>query len=601
MKRPILYYALSFFSGCFIALLIKENNYIGAVVITASFILIIVLTIKNKFSIFCLVFFVIGILSYLNYFSFNIPKGKTKIDFRIIEYNSFYSIGSFNGMQIQVNGQFDKSYQGEIISSVGSFEKEQDLSKGIVATFNEEKIIRRNKDIITNLYSIKEELFTKLKSKLGNDRAAVIMALCFGDTSELSKTEKSEYQKLGVIHAISVSGFHMAVIFKLLEGLTGILPSVVLSFFYLIFTGSKSSTQRAYIMIIISKISKKLYKKYDQLSSLSLSALIILFLKPYYILDLGFILSYLATLGIILFYNKIYKFFYMLPKSINESLSLSLSAEALTFPVISFALRNFSSGFLLGNLLLLPIFTIIVILGNLALIFYKIDFIFNLLCSIINAVMTFQEFIQNLLISITPDIIYLTLYQAIFIILVYVIYILYKKGFKGIKYFPLILFILLLLNNYKFFVEIEYMDYNKIKMVGIRYKNVNFLLINGVVKGKEKLKEIQQKTGNINAYFTGEDTYYIKIDKDLSIKLYPSNQEEKERRVDFELINENYDYILLEGSDMPMTFSGKSEKKGTLKLNYVKNTSNIYDIITYRNILIIFNNIYRFEFIGEAK
>ena len=52
---------------------------------------------------------------------------------------------------------------------------------------------------------------------------------------------------------------------------------------------------------------------------------------------------------------------------------------------------------------------------------------------------------------------------------------------------------------------------------------------------------------------------------------------------------------------MPMTFSGKSEKKGTLKLNYVKNTSNIYDIITYRNILIIFNNIYRFEFIGEAK
>jgi len=48
------------------------------------------------------------------------------------------------------------------------------------------------------------------------------MALCYGDTGYLSKSQKSEFQQLGVVHAVSVSGFHMAVIFKVLESLIGL-------------------------------------------------------------------------------------------------------------------------------------------------------------------------------------------------------------------------------------------------------------------------------------------------------------------------------------------------------------------------------------------
>lgn len=58
-------------------------------------------------------------------------------------------------------------------------------------------------------------------------------------------------------------------------------------------------------MIIILKLSKKVFRKYDSLSSISLAAIIILLNKPYYILDIGFMLSFLSTLGILL-YNKKY-------------------------------------------------------------------------------------------------------------------------------------------------------------------------------------------------------------------------------------------------------------------------------------------------------
>ena len=135
----------------------------------------------------------------------------------------------------------------------------------------------------------------------------------------------------------------------------------------MIFTGGLPSTIRAFIMIFILKIASKVYKKYDSLSSVSLAAIILLIFRPFYILDIGFMLSFLCVLGIIVFNKKMKKMLYKLPSALNESFSLSLSSQIFSIPYAVVALKTFSLGFLFSNFLLLPLYTIVVILGNVGL------------------------------------------------------------------------------------------------------------------------------------------------------------------------------------------------------------------------------------------
>ena len=99
----------------------------------------------------------------------------------------------------------------------------------------------------------------------------------------------------------------MSIVYKALEIIIGYKIALLFSFAYMIFTGGQASTIRAFIMIFILKISSKVYKKYDSLSSISLAAIILLLFRPFYILDIGFMLSFLCVLGIILYNKKIKK------------------------------------------------------------------------------------------------------------------------------------------------------------------------------------------------------------------------------------------------------------------------------------------------------
>ncbi len=102
-------------------------------------------------------------------------------------------------------------------------------------------------------------------------------------------------------------------------------------------------------MITLLKSSKRLFKTYDPLSSISLGAIILLIYKPYNLFSMGFLLSFGGTLGIILFYKKLLEGFYMLPPKLNEYLSLGLSAQAFIYPILVIAFGKFSINFLIST------------------------------------------------------------------------------------------------------------------------------------------------------------------------------------------------------------------------------------------------------------
>ena len=109
---------------------------------------------------------------------------------------------------------------------------------------------------------------------------------------------------------------------------------MVIAFAYVLFTGAPASAVRAYIMILILNLGMVVKRNYSPLAALSLAGIIIILIKPYDIYNLGFILSFLATLGIILFSKKLNKKLYRLPNLFRSTIAISISAQILTFPII---------------------------------------------------------------------------------------------------------------------------------------------------------------------------------------------------------------------------------------------------------------------------
>ena len=159
-------------------------------------------------------------------------------------------------------------------------------------------------------------------------------------------------------------------------------------------------------------------------------------------------MSVLSVLGIILFYKELNRVFYKLPVAINKSLSLSISAQIFSMPYAAMIFKKISIGFILANILLMPLLSIVVVIGNLGIILFKVKFLFNMLCYILKTVLTIFSGAEYILLRIVPNMINITyLNVEIYLLLLFTL-IMVKKGNKEVKYIPLYILPVLILQMY---------------------------------------------------------------------------------------------------------------------------------------------------------
>ena len=148
-------------------------------------------------------------------------------------------------------------------------------------------------------------------SPCGRSLAAGIL---FGDTDMLSEEEYEAFRANGTAHVLAVSGLHIGMIYgmfaflkKLFHGRwTDVIFAVFLICYGFITLWSVSVT-RAIILIFIKLIGSAIGRRYDMLTALSLTAMIILVREPYAMFGAGFQMSFLAVLSIIFLVPKIEK------------------------------------------------------------------------------------------------------------------------------------------------------------------------------------------------------------------------------------------------------------------------------------------------------
>lgn len=505
MDRPFIHIFMGLVVGITASLLLVYFNIIIAICLVIPYVVIIDKTLNKKFFLIMIGYFVLGIISFNLYFNYSIPKDFVEV--RLLENRGYYIIGEGNGRKVKIFNMKEDFKLGNKYLLQGKFDKIPIYNKGIIGSFDVKSAKIREGDFISKSYTLKDELFLKFREKLGEYNTSILMGVCYGDSSYLPYDKLNDFNTLGISHVISVSGLHTSLIYGALKGVVGYKLSLILLFFYVIFTGAKAATLRAFIMIVILVLSSKIRKDYDSISALAFAAFILLLFKPYYILDAGYCLSFLGILGIYLFYKKIRRKLYKLPTIINESLSLTIAASLFTIPYIIFIFNTLSFGGFISNLAVLPFYTFIVVLGNIALIIQHSALLFNLLVTMLTGVFSIIITAQNFLLSVIPQPLSLNYMEGLTLIFLYPTFMLIKKGYKNFIYMPIILFILVIIGSYKVFPEVNFINYGNHNVISINYQFKTLL----VSPEKVKLSKIYE---NIKV-----DRIYDELDRDIEIIL----------------------------------------------------------------------------------
>ena len=354
------------------------------------------------------------------------------------------------GDLIDVSGEFEEP---SVRRNYNGFDYKQYLkTKKIYGTikvdFNKIKIVKKNQiDTITLLADKVKSYITYASDQMfPKEISGLFVGILIGDKENITEEIEEDFKNSSLSHMLAVSGTHVSYI---ILGLSFLLSnfgkrytnifSILFLIFFMYLTNFTASVVRACIMGIILLGSKILYRKSDIYVSMALSLLIILIENPFKILDVGLILSYAGTLGIVVLYriwsnevktkNKIIKY-------IINTLLITCSAQIFVFPIIAVYFNNVSITFFISNLLATPVLAIIIIFGFFNIIVFFISNELGMIISIflemnIEILIFISHSCSNIpyanLLVITPKIIFVILYYLI--ILLYII----TKKIYGIK------------------------------------------------------------------------------------------------------------------------------------------------------------------------
>ena len=239
---------------------------------------------------------------------------------------------------------------------------------------------------------MQKRLYTRLSDAgLSGDELATVGALTLGYKAELDKELKRHFQASGAAHVLAVSGLHTGIIYGVLlwlltfggrvrpryENRWGrcIIGSVLIlaMWSYAWLTGMTPSVVRAVLMVTLVEIGKMAYHNSHTLNTIAAAAVLILLIKPTDLWNVSFQLSFAATAAIVIaargaerrfqsrkfdhtWYGRILTW-------VLGTVIVSLAAQLGTLPITIFYFHQVSCYFLLTNLLVLPVATLLVPCG----------------------------------------------------------------------------------------------------------------------------------------------------------------------------------------------------------------------------------------------
>ncbi len=191
---------------------------------------------------------------------------------------------------------------------------------------------------------LSREIGIRIRSSVDGDSAALISSLICGDKSELSEALKEQISAFGISHLFAVSGMHIGILIALsgyilqklrLSRRMRVAGNLAVAVLYMAVCSFAPSVCRAFGMFLILSVGTLIGRRRDPLTALFVAGTAMVMLFPYLIWNIGFLLSFLSTLGILWMGLPICK---RLTRRFRGILLWILSALALTFSAKLFTL-----------------------------------------------------------------------------------------------------------------------------------------------------------------------------------------------------------------------------------------------------------------------
>ena len=237
----------------------------------------------------------------------------------------------------------------------------------------------------------------------GEDERAIAIALVLGVTDGIDNDLQNAYAASGAMHVLAVSGMHVGIIYAIIlflfkplnkyrwsKWMVAIL-SLILLWAFAFVTGLSPSVLRAVTMFSFIAVARPFGRRTNIYNTLAASAFVLLIYNPYLIMSVGFQLSYLAVLGIVYLQRPIYNLWEIENTAgdwVWKITCVSIAAQAATFALGLLYFHQFPTYFLVSNLFVIPLSTLVLVMG-----------IFLLMISFISPIASFTAVILEWLIK----------------------------------------------------------------------------------------------------------------------------------------------------------------------------------------------------------
>ncbi|HMM20176.1 MAG TPA: DNA internalization-related competence protein ComEC/Rec2 [Selenomonadales bacterium] len=226
--------------------------------------------------------------------------------------------------------------------------------------------------LAVTLAKVREKITENMRRAMAPEDAALLNGLLFGGYFGINREIIRDFSASGLVHILSVSGTHIALIagfavwlgtrLGLRRELTA-LAAGGLVVGYALFSGFTPPVVRSVIMGLAALGAVILGRGKDAEQSLAFAVLAMLAYQPGLLYNISFQLSVSATAGLVFLYPKTLKLFSLLPRWLAGPLAVTLAAQLAALPVMAWYFSSFSLGAFLANLLVLPIIEAVVIIG----------------------------------------------------------------------------------------------------------------------------------------------------------------------------------------------------------------------------------------------
>ncbi|MCB0794580.1 MAG: ComEC/Rec2 family competence protein [Flavobacteriales bacterium] len=232
--------------------------------------------------------------------------------------------------------------------------------------------------------AVQGRLVARLKrTAMDEDQRGIVQAVVLGAREDLSGDDRDAFARSGTMHVLAVSGMHVGLVYLLLDVLLRVLGSgpvqrwiragamAVALVTYALITGSSPSVMRATLMCLFFVLAGAWGRQSSSLNSVFGAGFLLLAIDPLMIRQLSFQLSFMAVLGIVLFY-RVFRDLWSAPNKVLRYLweiaSVSMAAQLGTLAVSLYHFGSFPTYFLPANLLVVSCM-FLVLCGGILLLF----------------------------------------------------------------------------------------------------------------------------------------------------------------------------------------------------------------------------------------